>query len=67
MGMLNNATGSGQDTTSNAGYVQQFGAPGTLNDDDSEGDEEDFGANANQQQNALDYDSDEKDDEADGA
>ena len=50
------------------GYQQQFDAPGNLNSDEdsADDDEEDIGKEAHQQQNALDYDSDEKD-ETDGA
>ena len=43
------------------GYTQEFATPGSLQD------EEDIGKDMAPQQNALDYDSDEKDDNADGA
>ena len=51
------------------GYTQEFATPGSLQDedDDDDDDEEDIGKDMAPQQNALDYDSDEKDDNADGA
>lgn len=50
------------------GYQQEFGVPGSLQDEDSgDDDNEDIGKDASLQNNALDYDSDEKDDAADGA
>lgn len=51
------------------GYSQQFDTPGGLQDEDDSGDddEEDIGKDMAPQQNALDYDSDEKDEAADGA
>lgn len=57
--------GAGPDS---AGYLQEFGTPGTLQDDSGDDDEEDIGKDATPSATALDYDSDEKDeDEADGA
>jgi len=44
------------------GYQNQFGMPGTLQDDSGEDDdEEDIGKDTSAHQKALDYDSDEKD------
>lgn len=45
------------------GYQTEFASQGSLQDDDDD-DEEDIGKNRSTSQNALDYDSDEKDDEA---
>ena len=50
------------------GYQQQFGMPATMQDDSgSDNDEEDIGKDPSQQQKALDYDSDEKDESGDAA
>ena len=70
----NNAGGSALGKSSGvptSGYKQQFGATGTLQDEDDSGDEddeEDIGKDMGLQERALDYESDEKSDEgADGA
>jgi len=51
------------------GYSQQFDKPGGLQDEEDSGDddEEDIGKDSTKQQNALDYDSDEKDEPDNGA
>lgn len=49
------------------GYQQQFGMPATMQDDSGDDDEEDIGKDPSQQQKALDYDSDEKDESGDAA
>jgi hypothetical protein len=51
------------------GYSSQFATPGSLQDEEDSGDddEEDIGKDMNPSQKALDYDSDEKDDNVDSA
>ena len=51
-----------------AAYQQQFDAPGSLQEDSGDDDdEEDIGKDPTPKQNALDYDSDEKEEVGDGA
>lgn len=60
--------GAGKKNADNVGYQQQFGMPGTLQDDSGEDDdEEDIGKDMSSQQKALDYDSDERDEAGDPA
>ena len=60
--------GAGKKNDDSIGYQQQFGMPGTLQDDSGDDDdEEDIGKEATKHQKALDYDSDERDEASDPA
>ena len=68
MGQVMTMVGAGSGNPEPVGYQQQFGMPGTLQDDSGEDDdEEDIGKDASSHQKALDYDSDEKDEAGDSA